>query len=491
VCIPDGAGLLVVGSNYGDQRHPGWVHNLLATPECTVAFRGAVTGMAARPLEGAELEDAWAKAVDWVRGYAIYRQRAHPREIRVFRLEPTSPPALGRARTADQSNAYPDGSEQRHPHGEDHVPEQQVVSDERSGARRAAHPARGVMKRRAPRWGMRGSRPPASDRTTSGNTKFIRALALPLAAVLVVVQPARASTTAPPPPKCDAGNCLDPLFTVQYPHTRTASTAAGVTIPLPVHYYDAALFITLGTADIKSERALTASTDFEPVVTEAGDGIGALFIADYADDDLGPYHEAMIAFPVHEGGPVVVADDPGAMTAALLDPGNRIWGVRLLLDSQLPIDAGRELYGIPKVPSPASMPLTITPTHVKFDFSDANGTPIVSGDVVLPTNNAVRSTAGLATQPSLLALAKDTISRGYVHFGFAYRDIRRPSQLQSAEVAARTGANAQVASAPYDTSSTISVNRGAAFGSDLAALDLQPRASVVLENLHLVLDDHL
>jgi deazaflavin-dependent oxidoreductase (nitroreductase family) len=455
VCIPDGAGLLVVGSNYGDQRHPGWVHNLLATPECTVAFRGAVTGMAARPLEGAELEDAWAKAVDWVRGYEVYRQRAHPREIRVFRLEPTSPPAPDRGRLGGD-------------------------------------PARRVMKGRSPRWGMRGSRPAAHDRTTPRETKLIHvALALALASVLVAAQPAMANTTQPPPPKCDAGNCLDPLFTVQYPHTRTATTAAGVSLPLPVHYYDAALFMTIGTADIKSERALTASTDFEPVVTEAGDGIGALFIADYADDDLGPYHEAMIAFPVHEGGSVVVADDPGAMTAALLDPGNRIWGVRLLLDSQLPIDAGRELYGIPKVPSPASMPLTITPTHVKFDFSDANGTPIVSGDVVLPPGSAVSSTADLVTQPSLLALAKDTTSRGYVHFAFAYRDIRRPSQLQSAEVAGRTGANAQVAIAPFDTSSTISVNRGAAFGSDLAALDLQPRASVVIENLHLVLDDHL
>jgi len=296
---------------------------------------------------------------------------------------------------------------------------------------------------------------------------------------------------SPPPPKCQTGNCLDPLFTVQFPHRTTATTRAGVSFPLPLHYYDAGLFGVIGTADLATEQQLTAHTDYQPVVTSSGRGIGALLMADYVDDDLGPYHEAMVAFPVHRGERAVVSDDPGAMAAAVFDPSNQVWVVRLILDNQLPIDVGREYLGIPKVPTPESMPLTLTPSHVTFAFSEANGTPIASGDVAVNQVETPGSAFDFATQPATIAAAAQTARRSYLDLKFVYRDVRHPSALASGEVAARAGANARVAIAPFDGGSHITANPDAAFGSDLAALRLQPALSLVIENLHVVLDGHL
>ena len=318
-----------------------------------------------------------------------------------------------------------------------------------------------------------------------------RALVLAALVWLATMQSSRAGIGSPPPPSCNAGNCLDPLFTTEFPHTTTATTRSGVTFPLPLHYYDAALFGAIGTADLDTERELTAHTDFEPVVTNDGHGIGALLVADYADDDLGPYHESMIAFPVRRGGSMVVSDDPGAMVAALFDPSNEVWAIRLVLDQQLPIDAGREYLGIPKVPKPESMGVAVTPSHVMFDFSEADGTPIASGNIVLDPGRTPSSATDLAEQSTTTSVLPGTASRGYLHLVFVYRDVRRPSTVASTEVAARVGINAHVAIAPFDSGSHITANDKAPFGSDLAALGLHPVVSLVVENLHAVLDAHL
>ena len=87
VCIPEADGtLLLVGSNYGRPHHPGWVYNLRAHPTCTVTFRGSTREFTATELEGSGRDDAWSHAVDWIRGYALYEQTAHPRRIALFRL---------------------------------------------------------------------------------------------------------------------------------------------------------------------------------------------------------------------------------------------------------------------------------------------------------------------------------------------------------------------------------------------------------------------
>lgn len=88
VLIDDGDGLLAIGSNYGRPTHPGWSHNLLAEPACTVEFNGPPRPYTAALLEGDQRTTAWATAVDFYAGYESYRTRCAPREIRVFRLHP-------------------------------------------------------------------------------------------------------------------------------------------------------------------------------------------------------------------------------------------------------------------------------------------------------------------------------------------------------------------------------------------------------------------
>ncbi len=87
LCIDDGDGFLLIGSNYGRADHPAWTANLRANPECSLTFRGETRPYRARLLEGEERDAAWDTAVDTYRGYAVYAETAHPRVIRVFRLE--------------------------------------------------------------------------------------------------------------------------------------------------------------------------------------------------------------------------------------------------------------------------------------------------------------------------------------------------------------------------------------------------------------------
>jgi deazaflavin-dependent oxidoreductase (nitroreductase family) len=89
--IDDGDGLLAIGSNYGRANHPAWSANLLAHPDCAVEFGGPFKPYRAELLTGEARTKAWETAVDFYAGYASYRTKCAPREIRVFRLRPATP----------------------------------------------------------------------------------------------------------------------------------------------------------------------------------------------------------------------------------------------------------------------------------------------------------------------------------------------------------------------------------------------------------------
>jgi len=82
----DGERLIVAGSNFGQDSHPAWTHNLLANPEATVAMAGQVIPVRARLLAGAEAEAGYRRMVELADVYAVYRSRT-ARQIRVFSLE--------------------------------------------------------------------------------------------------------------------------------------------------------------------------------------------------------------------------------------------------------------------------------------------------------------------------------------------------------------------------------------------------------------------
>ncbi|MFL6116713.1 MAG: nitroreductase family deazaflavin-dependent oxidoreductase [Catenulispora sp.] len=83
-----GGAYVVVGSNWGGQRHPAWALNLLAEPEATVLVRGRVRTVRARVMAGDEREAVWTTVMTklWP-GYDDYAERSG-RDINVFALEP-------------------------------------------------------------------------------------------------------------------------------------------------------------------------------------------------------------------------------------------------------------------------------------------------------------------------------------------------------------------------------------------------------------------
>jgi deazaflavin-dependent oxidoreductase (nitroreductase family) len=87
VGVPVDGELVVIGSNYGQERTPGWVYNLEANPAATVAYRSASVPVRARLATPAETEAAFAEAAKVYPGYAKYRERASHRTIRAFVLE--------------------------------------------------------------------------------------------------------------------------------------------------------------------------------------------------------------------------------------------------------------------------------------------------------------------------------------------------------------------------------------------------------------------
>jgi deazaflavin-dependent oxidoreductase (nitroreductase family) len=93
----EGDAVVVVASNYGQPRHPAWLHNLRAHPRARLEVRGVWRDVVAEEVESPERERYLAIASEVYPGYRSYEKRAAPRRISVFRLigEPgrAAPPA--------------------------------------------------------------------------------------------------------------------------------------------------------------------------------------------------------------------------------------------------------------------------------------------------------------------------------------------------------------------------------------------------------------
>lgn len=77
--------LVVVGSNFGRQTHPGWTANLLAEPNATVTMAGRDIPVTATPITGDDKDRLYQQFVEVTRVYDTYRKRTD-REIRMFGL---------------------------------------------------------------------------------------------------------------------------------------------------------------------------------------------------------------------------------------------------------------------------------------------------------------------------------------------------------------------------------------------------------------------
>ena len=85
--IPVGDDLALIAGNFGQKASPGWGHNLTADPAATISFHDTTVDVTARLADEAETEKTFALAAPIYGGYAKYRERISPRDIKVFILE--------------------------------------------------------------------------------------------------------------------------------------------------------------------------------------------------------------------------------------------------------------------------------------------------------------------------------------------------------------------------------------------------------------------
>ncbi len=86
--FPYEGGWIVIGSNFGREKHPAWSGNLIANPDAEAdAGKGRVPVNAVL-LEGEARQKAWDHVLTRWSTFSSYDERTPNREIRVFHLQP-------------------------------------------------------------------------------------------------------------------------------------------------------------------------------------------------------------------------------------------------------------------------------------------------------------------------------------------------------------------------------------------------------------------
>ena len=78
--------LAVLGTNFGGERTPAWVHNLVSHPEAIAEWRDFAAPVTAVQLEPEQQAPIWDTAIAAYPNYANYRANAEHRTVRVFEL---------------------------------------------------------------------------------------------------------------------------------------------------------------------------------------------------------------------------------------------------------------------------------------------------------------------------------------------------------------------------------------------------------------------
>lgn len=86
--VPHGDAYAVIASKGGDPKHPGWYHNLTASPDVEVQIGRKRIPVRARVAEGDERAELWKRADEINQGgYGRYQARTD-RQIPVVVLDP-------------------------------------------------------------------------------------------------------------------------------------------------------------------------------------------------------------------------------------------------------------------------------------------------------------------------------------------------------------------------------------------------------------------
>jgi deazaflavin-dependent oxidoreductase (nitroreductase family) len=83
---PDGDGWVIIASNAGNAKHPGWWLNLRKNPQATIEIGRDSYPVTARETEGDERERLWQKMVGVYQGYEGYQKKT-TRRLPVVHLD--------------------------------------------------------------------------------------------------------------------------------------------------------------------------------------------------------------------------------------------------------------------------------------------------------------------------------------------------------------------------------------------------------------------
>jgi deazaflavin-dependent oxidoreductase (nitroreductase family) len=86
--VRDGDDFIVIGTNFGQPKHPAWTANLKAHPDAGVEIGGITLPVRANLIEGDDGDALFARLVKVYPGYALYLDRRGDLPPRMFRLVP-------------------------------------------------------------------------------------------------------------------------------------------------------------------------------------------------------------------------------------------------------------------------------------------------------------------------------------------------------------------------------------------------------------------
>lgn len=87
VTVRDGSTYVIIASNGGADRHPGWYYNLSAQEETVIEVQGKIITVTATEVTDGERDRLWQQIVTEHQQFADYQNKTS-RAIPLFRLTP-------------------------------------------------------------------------------------------------------------------------------------------------------------------------------------------------------------------------------------------------------------------------------------------------------------------------------------------------------------------------------------------------------------------
>lgn len=215
-----------------------------------------------------------------------------------------------------------------------------------------------------------------------------------------------------------------------YPHEESVTLSNGHELQLPLQIQDATGVVLAGLADLEELREYLQPHGLEPLPLTPTQGLIALYNMNYERTDIGPYEELVVCVAATRDPnprvPVLSTINDYAGLFAVYVPflrglvGDRTQDVlftwKLYVTEDLPLRAGREVWGFPK--SLANISVDVGSRAASFVVQE-NGELVMRGGYkrLLPWSVAMDVDAYLATPVDVLPKITHGISTNKSRFG--------------------------------------------------------------------------